>query len=102
MNFELGKEYIVKVTEKGIIPIEEFLRERYIDIDHDDLGFLTDEEKVVVVNEVLDSIRAEIEEYKSRQLTVAIGVDDLKNGKEIAIEYILYIIDNYRGEQCHP
>lgn len=24
MNFELGKEYIVRVTEKGIIPICEF------------------------------------------------------------------------------
>ena len=24
MNFELGKEYIVSVTEKGIIPIVEF------------------------------------------------------------------------------
>ena len=24
MNFELGKKYIVKVTEKGIIPIDEF------------------------------------------------------------------------------
>lgn len=61
MNFELGKKYIVEVTKKGIIPREEFLEERYIDKDHDDLDFLTDEEKVVIVNEVLDKIRAEIE-----------------------------------------
>ena len=93
MNFELGKKYIVEVTEKGIIPREEFLEERYIDKDLDDLDFLTDEEKIVVVNDVLDKIRTEIEEYKSRQLTLAIGVDDLEKGKQIALEYILAIID---------
>ena len=93
MNFELGKKYIVEVTEKGIIPREEFLEERYFDKDFDDLDFLTDEEKVVVVNDVLDKIRTEIEEYKSRQLTLAIGVDDLEKGKQIALEYILAIID---------
>lgn len=60
MNFELGKKYIVEVTEKGIIPREEFLEERYIDKDLDDLDFLTDEEKTVVVNDALDKIRTEI------------------------------------------
>ena len=48
--------------------------------------------------DVLDKIRAEIEEYKSRQLTLAIGVDDLENGKQIAIEYVLEIIDKYKAE----
>lgn len=33
MNFELGKEYIVKVSEKGIIPIEEFESDRFFDKD---------------------------------------------------------------------
>lgn len=61
MNFELGKKYIVEVTEKGIIPREKFLEEKYFNKDLDDLDFLTDEEKVVVVNEVLNKIRAEIE-----------------------------------------
>ena len=46
---------------------------------------------------VLDKIRSEIEEYKSRQLTLAIGVDDLEKGKQIALEYVLAIIDKYRG-----
>ena len=50
------------------------------------------------MNEVIDKIRAEIEEYKSRQLTLAIGVEDLEKGKQIAIEYILAIIDKYKEE----
>lgn len=56
MNFELGKEYIVKVSKEGIIPIEEFDSDRFYDKDHDDLDFLTDEEKIVVINDVLDKI----------------------------------------------
>lgn len=47
---------------------------------------------------VLDKIRAEIEEYKSRQLTLAIGVDDLEKGKQIALEYVLTILDKYKLE----
>ena len=47
---------------------------------------------------VLDKIRAEIEEYKSRQLTLAIGVDDLEKGKQIALEYILAVLDKYKAE----
>lgn len=48
--------------------------------------------------DVLDKIRAEIEEYKSRQLTLAIGVDDLEKGKQIALEYVLAILDKYKAE----
>ena len=48
--------------------------------------------------EVLDKIRAEIEEYKSRQLTLAIGVNDLEEGKQIALEYILAILNKYKAE----
>lgn len=51
MNFELGKTYIVEVTENGIIPTEEFDESRWYDKDHDDLDFLTDEEKAVAVKE---------------------------------------------------
>ena len=93
MNFKLGKKYIVKVTEKGIIPREEFLEERYIDKDHDDLDFLTDEEKVVIVNEVLDNIRAEIVELWQNEPCVIEGG---------CLDEVLEIIDKYRGEQCQP
>lgn len=61
MTFELGKSYIVEVTEKGIIPTMEFDEHQWFNKDLDDLDFLTDEEKAVVVNDVLDKIRAEIE-----------------------------------------
>ena len=48
--------------------------------------------------ELIDKIKAEIEEYKSRQLTLAIGVDDLEKGKQIALEYVLAILDKYKEE----
>lgn len=51
MNFELGKEYIVAVTDKGMVPIDEFDRERFYDKDNDDLDFLTDEEKIIIKNQ---------------------------------------------------
>lgn len=51
-----------------------------------------------LVDEVIDRIRAEIEEYKSRQLTLAMGVVDLEKGKQIAIEYVLAILDKYKAE----
>ena len=98
MNFEFGKKYIVGVTEKGIVPLMEFDRDRWFNKDHDDLDFLTDEEKAVVINDVLDNIIADIEEYKSRQPTLAIGVDDLEKGKQIALEYVLAIIDKCKAE----
>ena len=50
------------------------------------------------IKAVLDKIRAEIEEYKSRQLTCAIDVEDLEAGKQIALEYVLTIIDKYKAE----
>lgn len=51
MNFELGKEYIVTVTDKGIVPVDEFNREKFYDKDNDDLDFLTEEEKVIIENQ---------------------------------------------------
>ena len=59
MNFELGKKYIVNVTEKGIIPLREFDYNKWYHIDYADL--LKDEEKKIIVNEVLDEIKADIE-----------------------------------------
>ena len=49
--------------------------------------------------DVLDKIRAEIEEYKSRQLTLAIGIEDLEKGKQTALEYVLAIFDKYMAER---
>lgn len=57
MNFKLGKKYIVEVTEKGIIPIDEFLEERYFNKDLDDIEFLTNEEKVIVVTKALFELK---------------------------------------------
>ena len=101
MNFELGKEYIVKVSEKGIIPIEEFKSDRFYDKDHDDLEFLTDEENIIVINDVLDKIR---EEIKSKKF----GLTDTEDGRRIqsdihagfdgGIECALQIIDKYKAE----
>ena len=90
MNFELGKKYIVEVTEKGIIPREEFLEERYINKDLDDLEFLTDEEKVVVANEVLDKIRAEIVEMWQHEPCA------IESG---CLDEVLEVIDKYKADE---
>jgi hypothetical protein len=37
--------------------------------------------------------REEIEEYKKRQLTLAIGVEDLEQGKQVALDYVTTILD---------
>ena len=47
---------------------------------------------------VLKQIRAEVEEYKSRQLTLATDVVDLEKGKQIALEYVLAVFDSYMAE----
>lgn len=47
---------------------------------------------------ILDKIRTEIKEYKSRQLSLAIGVEDLEKGKQIALEYVLAILNKYKIE----
>lgn len=62
MNFELGKEYIVHVTEKGIIPIDEFDRVRFFDKDCDSLEFLTDEEKQIIIESALKELKHEMYE----------------------------------------
>lgn len=90
MIFELGKSYIVDVTEKGIMPLMEFDEDRWVNKDCDDLDFLTDEEKVVIINGVLDKIRAEIEqEYKAE------SEHPYGQGLRLALE----IIDKYRESE---
>ena len=89
MNFELGKTYIVDVTEKGIIPQEVFDRDRWYDKDSDELDFLTDEEKIVVINNVLDKIRTEIEQDAFK---------DVNGSKYIFVNRINHIIDKYKAK----
>ena len=48
------------------------------------------------VNATLDKIIDEICEYKSRKI-FGLGVADLEEGKETALDYVLAIID-----QCRP
>ena len=93
MTFELGKTYIVDVTEKGIIPQEVFDRDRWYNKDYDDLDFLTDEEKMVVINDVLDKVRAEIEQ---NAYPIVHGVNNHEKG--MTLYGILQVIDKYKAE----
>lgn len=95
MNFELGKEYIVKVSEEGIIPIEEFRSDRFFDIESSDLDFLTDEEKTMVINDVIDKIKADIKDWQ-------IDIHDNENDAEthdFVFERIYEIFDEYKVER---
>ena len=91
MTFEIGKTYIVDVTEKGIIPRDVFDRDRWYDKDSDDLDFLTDEEKIVVINDVLEKIKDEIKDntYFINETTEKEGID---------FETVKNIIDKYKAE----
>ena len=97
MNFELGKTYIVDVTTSGIIPSIEFNKSRWFDKDHDDLDFLTDEEKIVIINEVLDKIRAEV-----TAISINGQVDEhtmfIRTGEQIK-QMVLEIIDKVQGRK---
>lgn len=92
MTFELGKQYIVEVTKNGIVPTEEFKRERFFDKDSDDLDFLTDEEKTTVINDVLDKIKAEIE-----QIEINGHIRDVECFSA-GINTALNVIDKYRNK----
>ena len=65
--------------------------------EHRQLAEWLKELKVHREQKVFDKIRAEIEEYKSR-VVFGIGIKDLETGKQIAIDYILGIIDKYKAE----
>lgn len=95
MTFELGKTYIVDVTEKGIIPQEVFDRDRWYHKDYDDLDFLTDKEKIVVINDVLEKIRAEIEKLEY------LNIEDGSGGYDKYIEQyeVLKILDKAESEK---
>ena len=109
MTFELGKSYIVNVTEKGIIPLMEFDRSQWFNKDCDDLEFLTDEEKEVIVNEALNQIRAEIKDTLYVDSLIFGELIDFRNGKISADDVIeefnrvtrievLKILDKYKEE----
>ena len=93
MNFELGKTYIVDVNERGIVPLMEFDNSKWYNKDYDDLDFLTDEEKTVVINGVLDRIEAEIEQ---NSYPIVHGVNNHEKG--MTLYGIMQIIDKYRAE----
>lgn len=95
MNFEIGKQYIVSVSENGIIPIEEFSDERYFDIEYDSIDFLTDEEKVVIINNVLNNIRAEIEKKIVKR--PRLDFKDSERDRNDAFLEVLDIIDKYKA-----
>ena len=59
---------------------------------------MTQINKTLEQKDILDKIRDEIEEYKSRQLPMGIGIEDLEKGKQTALEYVLAIIDRYKTE----
>lgn len=95
MNFKLGEKYIVDVTENGIIPLMEFDRDRWHDKDSDDLDFLTYEEKKVVVNEMLDEVRAELEAARFVDKNTKL----CKNANASGLEVAMQIIDKYKAER---
>ena len=65
-------------------PVDEFDNERFFDKDNDDLEFLTDEEKTVVINKVLNDIKAEfINLYPTNQFS---------------LNNVLKLINKYRGD----
>ncbi len=99
MNFKLGEKYIVDVTENGIIPLMEFDRNRWFDKDCDNLDFLTDEEKIVVVNDVLDKIRAEIKALSPEPTAYdVVDGNPIKDAVWETLADVLHIIDKYRAE----
>lgn len=83
---------------KIVINVPDYVKEQADDGKGEELGIPLWLAYEIANGTPLDKIRAEIEEYKSRQLTLAIGVNDLEKGKQIALEYVLAIIDHYKGE----
>ena len=70
----------------------EFDRSQWVNKDHDDLDFLTDEEKIVIINDVLDNIKAEIEQIVD---------EETKHDKKWArgLHYSLCVIDKHKAER---
>ena len=91
MNFELGKTYIVNVTEKGIIPSMEFDRSQWFNKDYDDLEFLTDKEKTAIVNDTLDKIRTEIIQLPYQRIFGKVNSYSL-------LDAVVEIIDKYKAK----
>ncbi len=87
MEFELGKNYIVSVTEKGIIPLLEFDISQWYNKNTNDLDFLTEEEKAIVVNNVLGKIKSYINYIRNTGL-----------GKKKTLEFIEKFIDGLKVE----
>ena len=61
MYFKLGKQYIVSVSEDGIVPVDEFDKDKYYNKDTDDLNILKDEEKLLIFKSVCNSLIKKID-----------------------------------------
>ena len=91
-----GLKYSLKIIDKYMAEGERFNK------DYDDLDFLTDEEKIVNVNDALDELRAEIEQLPTKTRTNWDGCCPDIDYPEI--EYVdvtkkrlLEIINKYKG-----
>ncbi len=91
MNFELNKKYIVEVTNKGIIPIEEFCEERFFDKDHDELDFLTDEEKEFIIRQTCEDLMQSIKTHRLE----AGKYNSVLISNKVEYDEIFDVIDNY-------
>lgn len=48
--------------------------------------------------EAIKKLKDGLDEYKSRQLSDAIGIEDLETGKQVALEYVSTLIDDMLKE----
>ncbi len=102
MNFELGKQYIVEVTDKGIIPIEEFDREKYYNKDTDDLDFLTDEEKDLIIQSVSEEIAGKLYDNVKKVIDECCHIKKDENDKTIAVARgILQTAEKNRNDRSY-
>lgn len=66
------------------------------DIVDREISYLPKEE--VIPLDRIKQAREEIDDYKKRQLTMAIGVEDLEQGKQVALDYVITILDKLIAE----
>ena len=101
MNFELGKQYIVEVTDKGIIPIEEFDREKYYNKDTDDLDFLTDEEKDLIVQSVSEDIARKLHDNIKKVIDDCCHIKKDENDTTVVARGILQTAEKNRNGRSY-
>ena len=84
MDFELGKEYVIKVTEKdGIVPLFEFNRSRFFDKDYDDPDLLSNDERERIINYLLKDIKKKSAEIYKELDSAITYVSNYTTNKEV-------------------